>query len=172
MLDPKRLCAGRITVVSIINPGLKSTLDAVSRDGWKNRTSGCSAAIYSNQYRNLFIRQASLAGLAAPAACLSVKIAIPFTAFQNIGFVSLDNAFELRVGAAPVRPTLVGTCGAKMKVYPIVNVHYFFRARAESRQFCGGISLQIGCVTGLQALPIGPDMDVYMAGDYCFDFDL
>ena len=111
MLDPKRLCAGRITVVSIsgqkdviINPGLKSALDTVSRDGWKNRTSGCSAAIYSNQYRNLFIRQASLAGLAAPAACLSVKIAIPFTAFQNIGFVSLDNAFELRVGAAPVRP--------------------------------------------------------------------
>ena len=43
----------------------------------------------------------------------------------------------------------------------------FFRARAEFRQFCGGISLQIGSVTGLQALPIGPDMDVYMAGDCC-----
>ena len=42
-----------------------------------------------------------------------------------------------------------------------------FQARAKSRQFCGGISLQIGCVTGLQALPIGPDMDVYMAGDCC-----
>ena len=63
--------------------------------------------------------------------------------------------------------TLVGTCGAKMKVQPIVNVNYFFRACAKSRQFCGGISLQIGCVTGLQALPIGPDMDVYMAGDCC-----
>ena len=63
--------------------------------------------------------------------------------------------------------TLVGTCGAKMKVQPVVNVHYLFWERAKSRQFCGGISLQIGCVTGLQALPIGPDMDVYMAGDCC-----
>ena len=63
--------------------------------------------------------------------------------------------------------TLVGTCGAKMKVQPFVNVHYLFWERAKSRQFCGGISLQIGCVTGLQALPIGPDMDVYMAGDCC-----
>ena len=63
--------------------------------------------------------------------------------------------------------TLVGTCGAKMKVQPVVNVHYLFWERAKSRQFCGGISLQIGCVTGLQALPIGPDMDVYMADDCC-----
>ena len=62
---------------------------------------------------------------------------------------------------------LVGTCGAKMKVQPVVNVHYLFWERAKSRQFCGGISLQIGWVTGLQALPIGPDMDVYMAGDCC-----
>ena len=42
-----------------------------------------------------------------------------------------------------------------------------FQARAKSRQFCGGISLQIGRVTGLQALPIGPDMNVCMAGDCC-----
>ena len=61
----------------------------------------------------------------------------------------------------------VGTCGAKMKVLPFVNVHYFFQARAKTRQFCGGISLQIGCVTGLQALPIGSDMNVCMAGDCC-----
>ena len=69
--------------------------------------------------------------------------------------------------SSPMRLTLVGTCGAKMKVQPVVNVHYLFWERAKSRQFCGGISLQIGCVTGLQALPIGPDMDVYMAGDCC-----
>ena len=50
---------------------------------------------------------------------------------------------------------------------PIVNVHYFFQAHAKSRQFCGGISLQIGRVTGLQALPIGSDMNVCMAGDCC-----
>ena len=54
-----------------------------------------------------------------------------------------------------------------MKVYHLLMFIIFFQARAKSRQFCGGISLQIGCVTGLQALPIGPDMNVYMAGDCC-----
>ena len=54
-----------------------------------------------------------------------------------------------------------------MKVYHLLMFIIFFQTRAKSRQFCGGISLQIGCVTGLQALPIGPDMDVYMAGDCC-----
>ena len=81
-----------------------------------------------------------------------------------------NRAMPPNARAAFVQPpalTLVGTCGAKMKVQPVVNVHYLFWERAKSRQFCGGISLQIGCVTGLQALPIGPDMDVYMAGDCC-----
>ena len=80
----------------------------------------------------------------------------------------------MRVGCCAIEPfesplyfALVGTCGAKMKVQPVVNVNYLFWERAKSRQFCGGINLQIGCVTGLQALPTGPDMDVYMAGDCC-----
>ena len=37
-----------------------------------------------------------LAGLAAPAARLSVKIAISLAAFRKIGFVCLDNVLELR----------------------------------------------------------------------------
>ena len=67
-------------------------------------------------------------------------------------------------------PTKTGryqTPTAEFRFNQLLMFIIFFRARAESRQFCGGISLQIGCVTGLQALTIGPDMDVYMAGDCC-----
>ena len=62
VLDPKRFCAGRINVVSIgdqkdviINPGFQCALYAGGCDRWKNRASRCSAAVCSNQYRNLFI---------------------------------------------------------------------------------------------------------------------
>ena len=62
MLDPKRLCAGRINVVPvgdqddvIIDHGFKNGLYIVTRDRWKNRTNRCSAAIYGKNYRNLLI---------------------------------------------------------------------------------------------------------------------
>ena len=54
-----------------------------------------------------------LAGLAAPAARLSVKITISLAAFQNIGFVCLDNVLELRgflvlCAQKPMSPTKRG----------------------------------------------------------------
>ena len=40
--------------------------------------------------------------------------------------------------------TLVGTCGAKMKIQPIVNVHYFFGHVQNPASFVAGPACRSG----------------------------
>ena len=100
MLDPKRLCAGRINVVPvgdqddvIIDPGFKNALYVVTRDRWKNRTNRCSAAIYGKNIGTCSSDRPRLLALPPLLRAFSVKIAFPLAAFQDISFISLDNAF-------------------------------------------------------------------------------
>ena len=93
----------------------------ISIDRSKN-CAGCrAAAVSGNQYRNLFIRQSSFAGLAASAARLAPTVSFAFLAFQNIGLVGLDNACELAWllmfrGENSVPPT---ECGVDGKSAPL-----------------------------------------------------
>ena len=102
MVYPKCCGAWRISTVSIghqnnilVHDRFDGRSQRISIDRRKN-CAGCrAAAVSGNQYRNLFIRQAPFAGLASPVARLAPKVSFAFSAFQNIGFVGLDNACEL-----------------------------------------------------------------------------
>ncbi len=85
-------------------------------DRGQNRTDCRAAAISDSQYRNLFIRQAPLAGLASPASRLALKVSCTFPAFRHTGFIGFHNARELAClqvfcGRKSVPPTEGGVDG-------------------------------------------------------------
>ena len=71
-------------------------------------------------------------------------------------------------GATGANLTQVGACSAKSRVQPLVTTGKYL-GHVKSSQLCGETSLHMWRVTRLQALPIGPDMKIYMAGD-CRNF--
>ena len=123
MVYPRCCGAGRTGAVSVghrnnilIHDGLDGGSQRIDIDRSQNRADFRAAAVSGNQDRNLFIRQASFAGLPSPAARLVRKVSVAFFAVQNTGFVGLDNAcgfvcFRVLCGEKAVPPTEGGIDG-------------------------------------------------------------